>query len=103
MHLNNINGMNKREMLLRKDTRMPMCARRCVRVCVRVCVRRCVRVCVCVGDGFAFRVSFRVGACVWVRACVRVRVWVGWGAMPPVLLGAGASAGFYIYTGNTKG
>jgi len=58
---------------------------------------------VCVGERFAFRVSFRVGACVWVRACVRVRVWVGWGARPPVLLGAGASAGFYIYTGNTKG
>jgi hypothetical protein len=91
MHPNNVCGMNKKEMLWRKDTRMPMCARRCVRVRV------------CVGEGFAFRVSFRVGACVWVRACVRVRVWVGWGAGPPVLLGAGASAGFYIYTGNTKG
>jgi hypothetical protein len=77
MHLNNINGMNKKETLLRKDTRTPMCARRCVRACA--CARRCVRVRVCVGEGITFAFLFaRVGA----RGCVRVCVCAcGWGGV----------------------
>jgi hypothetical protein len=35
MHPNNIYWMNKGEMLLRKDTRTPMCACVCAHVCVR--------------------------------------------------------------------
>jgi hypothetical protein len=77
MHLNNISETNKKETLLRKDTRMPMCALMCVRVCA--CARRCVRVRVCVGEGFRFAFLFA-----WVRACGCVRVCVcacGWGGV----------------------
>jgi len=77
MHLNNICGTNKREMLLRKDTPAPMCARRCVRACA--CARRCVHVRVCVGEVFTFAFLFA-----WVRACGCVRVCVcacGWGGV----------------------
>ena len=57
------------------------------------------------GVAGALRFAF-LFACTCVRggACAyRCARGVGWGARPPVLLGAGASAGFYIYTGNTKG
>ena len=77
MHLNNVCGTNKVEMLWRKDTRTPMCALMCVRACA--CARRCVRVRVCVGEGFRFAFLFA-----WVRACGCVRVCVcacGWGGV----------------------
>ena len=107
MHLNNINAMNKRQMICLKDTRVPTCVRVCACVCVCVCPRVRARVgtcvCACAWVRVSFRVSFRVGACAWVRARMRVRVWVGWGARPPVLWREGRRDGSVRYTTNTKG
>ena len=47
---------------------------------------------------FVSRFVSRIRACVGVRARIGARVGVGWGAMAPVLLGAGACPGFYVYT-----
>ena len=71
MHPNNINETNKKETLLRKDTRMPRYARRCVRGGARACVRVNL---FAYGSGRGRCASFRVSFRVYVRAwgCVRV-------------------------------
>ena len=51
---------------------------------------------------FVSRFFARIRACVGVRARIGARVGAGWGAMAPVLLGAGACPGFYVYTAYTN-
>jgi len=47
---------------------------------------------------FVSRFVSRIRACVGVRARIGARVGVGWVRRAPVLLGAGACPGFYVYT-----
>jgi hypothetical protein len=97
MHPNNICETNKKETLLRKDTRMPRYARRCVRGGARACVRVNL---FAYGSGrgrcASFRVSFRVYVGGWGGVRVLVRAWGGVGCKAAGTFGRGR-VGWFLH------